>query len=114
MTEQQKEFCTKVAHLCESADAINLYRPVMKLWALYEDAATSGTNEPNTKILNVDMNKVSSDELGELQAEVTKSLEAKKAVEDAQKNQSEVNSALANKLNAEANAEQTENPNGQV
>ena len=68
----------------------------------------------SSKILNVDMNKVSSDELGELQAEVTKSLEAKKAVEDAQKNQSEVNSALANKLNAEANAEQTENPNGQV
>lgn len=116
MTDNQKEFCTKVAELCEAADSIELFRPIIKVWALYEDAQGNGTDQTNTKILNVDLNNVSEEELNTVQAELQQSIDAKKALNDAKQTQDEVNSALANKLNADAaeNASQDEVNEGSV
>ena len=58
MTELQTEFCNDVATLCEAAKAPELYKPIIKLWAIYEDAA-----DDNTKVVDSDLNGLSSEQL---------------------------------------------------
>ena len=36
MTENQKIFCEGVAKLCEAANTPELFRPIIKIWSLYE------------------------------------------------------------------------------
>ncbi len=82
MTENQKNFCKGVAKLCEAAESPELFKPIIKLWALYEDAQTAQTDE-NGQLVPGSVGNMSSGEAEKVAAEVTKYAQAKKTEEQA-------------------------------
>jgi hypothetical protein len=137
MDYNKKVFCEGVRRLCESAGANELYEPFVQLYTLCEgtvvnngNANSGDVNADNTpvdpeatKTAEVNWNNLPQEELDNLKADIEKSAEAKKAVTDAdaqkdaaeeqlnaaKKQQTQVNTELANKLNATAS--QTNNQN---
>ena len=100
MTESQKEFCKDVAKLCEAANAPHLYSPIINIWALYEDATTAA-DDP-TKVVDNDLNSMTSTQAQENAAEFTKLAEQKKAAEEAKQKSTEDAAILAEKMNEQA------------
>lgn len=137
MDYNKKVFCEGVRRLCESAGANELYEPFVQLYTLCEGAVANNGNansgnvnadntpvDPDaTKTAEVNWNNLPQEELDNLKADIEKSAEAKKAVTDAdaqkdaaeeelnaaKEQQTQVNTELANKLNATAS--QTNNQN---
>lgn len=106
MTTKEKFF--------ESVDRIcavkNLPNVAIAVKSLYE-----ATVDPNDATLNqVDLSKLSEEQVAELQGDVTKVAEAKKAADTADENLKAVNAETAAKANAAAaQAEQEEEQNKQ-
>ena len=106
MTELQKEFCKDVAALCEAAKAPELYNPIIKLWTIYEDAETA-----NTKVVDSDLNGLSSEQLQQNAAQMQQLAEQKKAAEQASEQSKENAGVLAAKMNEEARQNEQEQQN---
>jgi hypothetical protein len=112
MTELQKEFCNDVATLCEAAKAPELYKPIIKLWAIYEaELGTPTANGQNNdgKVPNMDLNNLSSTELQQNAAELQKLAEQKKAEEQAENKSTETSTILAEKMREENRQQEQEN-----
>lgn len=105
MTELQKEFCNDVATLCEAANAPELYKPIIKLWAIYE------ADDTNTKVVDSDLNGFSSEQLKQLAAQTQQLAEQKKAAEQASEQSKEDASVLAAQMNEEARQNEQEQNN---
>jgi hypothetical protein len=114
MTELQKDFCKDVATLCEAVNAPELYKPIIKLWAIYESdignsAATTLTGEG--KVPNLDLNNLSSTELQQNAAEMQKLAEQKKAEEQAETKSTDTSNILAEKMREENRQNEQEQQN---
>lgn len=115
MTENQKIFCESVARLCEAANAPELFKPIIKLWAVYEDAQQTDPNK-NTEVADIDMNKLTPEQSSEIQADMANISKMKQAEQDAKNKTNEASAAVAAKMNEfartnEQNQEQSNNNN---
>lgn len=107
MTENQQIFCEGVARLCKSANAPEMYRPIIKLWAICEDAS-----QQNTDVIDVDMNKLTPEQSSELQADMANIAKMKEAEEAAKEKTAEASEIAAAKMNefSRQNEENAQNP----
>lgn len=117
MTDNQKIFCESVAKLCEAANAPEMYRPIIRLWAICEDAAQQ--NGQNTEVLDVDMSKLTPEQSSELQADMANIAQMKEAEQDAMEKTKEASEIAAAKMNEfsrqnEENQDQSNNSAGTV
>ena len=110
MTELQKEFCNDVATLCEAAKSPELYNPIIKLWAIYEQVGTPTSTQTNgANVANIDLSKMNSTQLQQNAVELQKLSEQVKAEETAEKKSTDDAQLLANKMNEENRQNEQEN-----
>ena len=102
MTENQKIFCEGVAKLCEAANTPELFRPIIKIWSLYEA-------DEGGEVANFNMENLSAEELAQVQPMMTKLSEAKKKADQASKETEQLATDLANTINGFANNQDQNN-----
>ena len=98
MTENQKIFCEGVARLCEAANTPELFKPIIKIWSLYEAEGENGG-----EVTDFNMENLSAEELAQVQPMMTKLSEAKKKADQASKEADQLSSDVANTINGFAN-----------
>lgn len=113
MTENQKNFCKGVAKLCEAAESPELFKPIIKLWALYEDAQTAQTDE-NGQLTPGNVGNMSSGEAEKVAAEVTKYAQAKKTEEQAAEEAKNAEDTVAVEVNNATTDEENKAAAGEV
>ena len=114
MTENQMNFCKGVAELCESAESPELYRPIIKIWALYEDNQTGTTDDGKGTITGGNLSNMSADEAQNAAAQMTKLAQAKKEQETVDENTQNTENEVAVNLNDAVNNDENKELAGDV
>ena len=114
MTEKQLNFCKGVAKLCEAAESPELYRPIIKLWALYEDNQTGTTDDGKGTITGGNLSNMSADEAQNAAAQMTKLAQAKKEQETVDENTQNAENEVAVNLNDAVNNDENKELAGDV
>ncbi len=114
MTDNQINFCKGVAKLCEAAESPELYRPIIKLWALYEDAQVDSTTENTGTITGGNIGNMSSEEAKNVAAQMTNYAQAKAAEETATDQAKTAETEVAVNINDAVNNDDNDNLAGDV
>ena len=96
MTENQTIFCEGVARLCEAAHTPELFKPIIKIWSLYEA-------EEGGEVADFNVDNLSAEEIAQVQPMMTKLAESKKKADQASKETQQLSTDLANTINGFAN-----------
>lgn len=114
MTDNQINFCKGVAKLCEAAESPELYRPIIKLWALYEDAQVNSATENTGTITGGNIGNMSSEEAKNVAAQMTNYAQAKAAEETAADQAKTAETEVAVNINDAVNNDDNDNLAGDV
>ena len=110
MTENQMNFCKGVAKLCEAAESPELFKPIIKLWALYEDAQTTD----NGQLVPGSVGNMSSEEAKKVAAEVSNYAQAKATEEQAAEQAENAGDTVAVEVNNATTEDENKADAGEV
>ena len=99
-----------VAKLCEAAESPELFKPIIKLWALYEDAQTTD----NGQLVPGSVGNMSSEEAKKVAAEVSNYAQAKATEEQAAEQAENAGDTVAVEVNNATTEDENKADAGEV